>query len=54
MAEQLAAYTTPRQFAEGLRYLLDGIEHRAVRPQQGRAGPGPSPTSDDRDDHEGD
>jgi hypothetical protein len=32
MAEQLAAYTTPRQFAEGLRYLLDGIDHLAGRP----------------------
>jgi hypothetical protein len=25
LAEQLAAYTTPGQFAHGLRYLLDGI-----------------------------
>jgi AcrR family transcriptional regulator len=27
LAEQLATYTTPRQFTEGLHYLLDGIEH---------------------------
>jgi TetR/AcrR family tetracycline transcriptional repressor len=26
LATQLAAYATPRQFAEGLRYLLEGIE----------------------------
>jgi AcrR family transcriptional regulator len=26
LAGQLAAYTTPRQFAEGLRYLLDGVD----------------------------
>jgi TetR/AcrR family tetracycline transcriptional repressor len=26
IATRLAAYTTPRQFAEGLNYLLDGIE----------------------------
>lgn len=26
LADQLAAYTTPRQFAEGLRYLLEGID----------------------------
>ncbi len=25
LASQLAAYTTPRQFAQGLQYLLDGI-----------------------------
>jgi len=25
LAKQLAAYTTPRQFVEGLNYLLDGI-----------------------------
>jgi AcrR family transcriptional regulator len=29
LAEQLAAYTTPSQFAVGLRYLLDGIERDA-------------------------
>ena len=28
IAARLAAYTTPRQFADGLRYLLDGIEHQ--------------------------
>ncbi|HTW07153.1 MAG TPA: TetR/AcrR family transcriptional regulator [Acidimicrobiales bacterium] len=28
IAAQLAAYTTPRQFAEGLNYLLDGIQNR--------------------------
>jgi TetR/AcrR family transcriptional regulator, tetracycline repressor protein len=26
LSHRLAAYTTPEQFAEGLRYLLDGIE----------------------------
>lgn len=26
VADQLAAYTTPRQFAEGLRYLLEGVD----------------------------
>ena len=45
MAEQLAAYTTPRQFAEGLRYLLDGIAHRVEPPQPDKAEPNPSPTS---------
>jgi AcrR family transcriptional regulator len=29
IAHQLAAYTTPRQFKEGLRYVLEGIERRA-------------------------
>lgn len=29
LANQLAAYTTPTQFAEGLRYLLEGIERQA-------------------------
>jgi TetR/AcrR family transcriptional regulator, tetracycline repressor protein len=29
VARQLAAYTTPRQFTEGLRYLLEGIERNA-------------------------
>jgi TetR/AcrR family tetracycline transcriptional repressor len=28
LADQLAAYTTPRQFSEGLGYLLDAIETR--------------------------
>ena len=28
VARQLAAYTTPRQFAEGLHYLIEGIERR--------------------------
>jgi TetR/AcrR family transcriptional regulator, tetracycline repressor protein len=28
LANQLAAYTSSGQFAEGLRYLLEGIEHR--------------------------
>ncbi len=27
LATQLAAYTIPAQFADGLRYFLDGIEH---------------------------
>ena len=31
LTAQLAAYTTPRQFAEGLCYLLDGIELGAAR-----------------------
>ena len=26
LADQLAAYTTPRQFADGLRYLLEGLD----------------------------
>ena len=29
VAKQLAAYTTPRQFTEGLGYLLEGIERKA-------------------------
>ena len=29
LAHQLAAYTTPRQFAEGLRYLIEGIERES-------------------------
>lgn len=33
VAARLAAFTTPRQFAQGLAYLLDGIEH-----QRGAAG----------------
>ena len=28
IAEQLASYTTPRQFSEGLTFLLDGIERQ--------------------------
>jgi len=28
IAEQLASYTTPRQFSEGLAFLLDGIERQ--------------------------
>jgi TetR/AcrR family transcriptional regulator, tetracycline repressor protein len=28
VANQLAAYTSPRQFAEGMSYLLEGIEHQ--------------------------
>jgi TetR/AcrR family transcriptional regulator, tetracycline repressor protein len=32
LSHRLAGYTTPEQFAEGLRYLLDGIEvRRAAR-----------------------
>jgi AcrR family transcriptional regulator len=31
MASVLAAYTTPRQFADGLRYLLDGIDSTPSR-----------------------
>ena len=27
LAQQLAAYTTPRQFAQGLQFLLTGLEH---------------------------
>lgn len=30
LAQQLADYTTPRQFAEGLRYLLEGIERQVT------------------------
>ena len=30
LAQQLAAYTTPRQFGEGLRYLLDGLCAQAL------------------------
>jgi len=30
IAEQLASYTTPRQFSEGLAFLLDGIERQRV------------------------
>jgi AcrR family transcriptional regulator len=42
MADQLAAYTTPRQFAAGVRYLLDGID-RAGRPHDsGFEDPGPN------------
>jgi AcrR family transcriptional regulator len=40
IAYQLAAYTTPRQFKEGLRYVLEGIERRANaagRPEPGAA-----------------
>ena len=44
MAEQLAAYTTPRQFAQGLHYLLDGIEHDGARHQ---SSPEPSPAPGD-------
>jgi hypothetical protein len=29
LASELASYTTPSQFAEGLRYLLEGIEHHS-------------------------
>jgi AcrR family transcriptional regulator len=42
MAEQLAAYTTPRQFAEGLRYLLDGIDQAGRPHDSGHEDPGPS------------
>lgn len=31
LTRELATFTTPRQFAEGLSYLLDGIERRASR-----------------------
>jgi AcrR family transcriptional regulator len=31
LGELLAAYTTPRQFTEGLRYLLEGIQNTAMR-----------------------
>ena len=34
LAKQLAAYATPRQFAEGLRYLLEGIARRSEPMQQ--------------------
>jgi TetR/AcrR family transcriptional regulator, tetracycline repressor protein len=29
ISAELAAFTTPRQFAEGVRYLLEGIKRRA-------------------------
>ena len=29
LARQLAAYTTTRQFTDGLRYLLEGVSARA-------------------------
>jgi len=32
MRAQLAAFTSPQQFADGLRFLLDGIERNANRP----------------------
>ena len=32
VAQQLAAYTSPRQFAEGLQYLLTGIERQPAAP----------------------
>jgi TetR/AcrR family transcriptional regulator, tetracycline repressor protein len=35
LADELATYTAPEQFAEGLRYLLDGFEHQGWRPQMG-------------------
>lgn len=39
LAQQLAAYTTPGQFADGLRYLLEGMERdnqraKAKRPRR--------------------
>jgi AcrR family transcriptional regulator len=40
LARQLAAYTTPRQFAEGLSYLLEGLSAHAdigPRPDPGTA-----------------
>jgi TetR/AcrR family transcriptional regulator, tetracycline repressor protein len=30
VANELAAFTTPKQFASGLRYLLVGIEHQGI------------------------
>ena len=43
LAEQLAAYTTPHQFAQGLHYLLDGIVQHGEQPPgspgQEEAGP---------------
>lgn len=47
MAEQLAAYTTPRQFAEGLHYLLDGIAHGGPRHQSSGQHPELSPARRD-------
>lgn len=38
LAQQMAAYTTPRQFAQGLRYLLSGLAHQpATSPAVDRA-----------------
>lgn len=34
LAEELAAYTTPRQFAEGLSYLLEALDRRRQRCRQ--------------------
>lgn len=31
VAAELAAYTTPSQFADGLRYLLDGVQRDSAR-----------------------
>jgi TetR/AcrR family transcriptional regulator, tetracycline repressor protein len=49
LAEQLAAYTTPSQFAVGLRYLLDGIERDA---ETGSTPPGGSAEITDADRRE--
>lgn len=35
VTQQLAAYTTPGQFAVGLRYLLEGIENDSARVSSG-------------------
>lgn len=32
LSERMAAYTTPRQFAQGLQYLLTGFEHETAWP----------------------
>ncbi len=38
VAQQLAAYTTPRQFAQGLQYLLTGAEHESRNPSRSATG----------------
>ncbi len=38
LALQLAAYTTPKQFSEGLNYILEGVEWRAAGAQPRRPG----------------
>jgi TetR/AcrR family tetracycline transcriptional repressor len=45
LASELASYTTPAQFAEGLRYLLEGIEYHSHlgTGAGGGAGPGGRP-----------
>jgi AcrR family transcriptional regulator len=48
LAKQLADYTTPRQFGEGLRYLLEGIERQVSLETGPSASPLPVPTASTR------